>query len=171
MVYYLHLLNFTNDVLAVANSLSFLPTTYSLQSPIFIDMDNVQTAFVTHHPSYSFDLDMMKVRDGPKTRIPRTRLYPPCQRSMESIGSPDTKKNPLVMHLAERHNWCTLRQPGQRHDQPDPPTSLPATHSQTMDAARKRPSISSHSSPPVLPCSRLPSCTRHRRSASILGWA
>ena len=171
MVYYLHLLNFTNDVLAIANSLSFLPTAYSLQSPVFIDMDDVQTAFVTHHPSYGFDLDMMKVCDGPKTHIPRTRLYPPCQRSMESIGSPDTKKNPLVMHLAERHNWCTLRQPGQRHDQPDPPTSLPATHSQTMDAARKRPSISSHSSPPVLPCSRLPSCTRHRRTASILGWA
>ena len=39
-------------------------------------MDDVQTAFVTHYPSYAFDLDMMKVRDGPKTRIARTRSYP-----------------------------------------------------------------------------------------------
>ncbi|KIM50953.1 hypothetical protein SCLCIDRAFT_33857 [Scleroderma citrinum Foug A] len=58
---------------AIANSLSFLPTTYSLQSLVFIDMDDMQTAFVTHYPSYGFDLDMMK-------------------RSMESVGGPDAKQ-------------------------------------------------------------------------------
>ena len=52
---------------------------HTLQSLVFIDMDNVQTAFVTHYPSYGFDLKMMKVHDGPKTCIAQTRSYSPTR--------------------------------------------------------------------------------------------
>ena len=81
MVDYHHSLNFTNDVPTVANSLSFLPTAYSLQSLVFIDLDDMQTAFVTHY-SYGFDLDMMNVRDGQKNLHSTDLLMPPHQRSM-----------------------------------------------------------------------------------------
>ena len=55
-------------------------------------MDDVQTAFVTHYPSYGFDLDMMKVCDGKKNSHSTDSLIPPHQRSMESVGGPDAKQ-------------------------------------------------------------------------------
>ena len=55
-------------------------------------MDDVQTAFVTHYPSYGFDLNMMKVCDGQKNLHSTDSLIPPHQRSMESVGGPDAKQ-------------------------------------------------------------------------------